>query len=93
MKKNSKQPDQKEFDKKLSLIEKSLNHFQHVVPIETVVDTFAGSGTTIIAAEQTDRTAFCIEVEPRYCDVIRKRWAEFVHGEGCDWEELTPEVL
>lgn len=60
---------------------------------ETVLDTFAGSGTTLIAAEQTDRTAFCMELEPRYCDVIRRRWAEFVHGEGCDWEELTPEVL
>lgn len=36
MKKKSKQPNQKEFDKKLSLIEESLQHFQHVVPIETV---------------------------------------------------------
>lgn len=27
---------------------------------------------------------------PHYCDVIRKRWAEFVHGAGCDWQALTP---
>ena len=59
---------------------------------ETVLDTFAGSGTTILAAEQTDRRAICVELEPHYCDVIRKRWAEFVHGEGCDWEKLTPEI-
>jgi site-specific DNA-methyltransferase (adenine-specific) len=31
-----------------------------------------------------------MEIDPLYCDVIRKRWAEFVHGEGCDWESLTP---
>ena len=31
-----------------------------------------------------------VELDPKYCDVIRKRWAEFVHGEGCDWQELTP---
>ena len=59
---------------------------------ETILDTFAGSGTAIIAAEQTDRTAFCMELEPRYCDIIRKRWAEFVYGEGCAWEDLTPEI-
>ena len=33
-----------------------------------------------------------MELDEHYCDVIRKRWAEFVHGEGCDWEKLTPEV-
>lgn len=33
-----------------------------------------------------------IELDERYCDVIRRRWAEFVHGEGCDWESLTPVV-
>lgn len=59
---------------------------------ETILDTFAGSGTAILAAEQTDRRAVCVELEPRYCDVIRKRWAEFVYGEGCAWENLTPEV-
>ena len=33
-----------------------------------------------------------MELDPRYCDVIRKRYAEFVHGEGCDWQQLTPAV-
>lgn len=43
-------------------------------PGETVLDTFAGSGTTLIAAEQTGRTCYAVEYDPRYCDVIVKRW-------------------
>jgi site-specific DNA-methyltransferase (adenine-specific) len=31
-------------------------------------------------------------LDEKYCDVIRRRWAEFVHGEGCDWESLTPAI-
>ncbi len=54
-----------------------------------IADFFGGSGSTLIAAEQTGRKAFLMELDEKYCDVIRKRWAEFVHGEGCDWEELT----
>lgn len=56
----------------------------------TVVDAFGGSGTTMIAAEKTGRKARLMELDPHYCDVIRKRWAEYVHGVGCDWEALTP---
>lgn len=56
-----------------------------------VVDAFAGSGTTIIAAEQTRRKAYCMEIDPHYCDVIRQRWAEYV-GRGEDWESATPEA-
>ena len=33
-----------------------------------------------------------MELDPKYCDVIRRRWAEFAHGEGCDWQSLTPAV-
>jgi len=57
----------------------------------SVLDPFAGSGTTLLAAERTGRTAWCIELDPRYVDVIRRRWAEFVHGEGCDWTALAPQ--
>lgn len=39
-----------------------------------VLDAFAGSGTTIIAAEQVGRRAFCIEIDPRYADVTIRRW-------------------
>ena len=56
----------------------------------TVVDAFGGSGTTMIAAEKTGRRARLMELDPHYCDVIRRRWAEYVHGAGCDWEALTP---
>ena len=41
---------------------------------DIVYDGFAGSGTTIVACEQNGRTAYCMEHDPRYCDVIVKRW-------------------
>ena len=44
---------------------------------ERVLDTFAGSGTTIMAAEQLGRKAYCMELDPHYCDVIIKRWEAF----------------
>ncbi len=56
-----------------------------------VLDSFAGSGTTVIAAERTRRKARVLEMDVRYADVIRRRWAECVHGEGCDWRGLTRE--
>ena len=59
---------------------------------ELVADFFGGSGSTLIAAEQTGRKAYLMELDEKYCDVIRKRWAEFVHGEGCDWQKLTPKI-
>jgi DNA modification methylase len=57
-----------------------------------VLDLFLGSGSTLIACEQTDRVCFGMELDEHYCDVIRKRWAEFVHGKECDWIKLTPEA-
>lgn len=59
---------------------------------QIVADFFGGSGTTMIAAESLGRKARLMELDPHYCDVIRKRWAEFVHGEGCDWQALTPKT-
>ena len=41
---------------------------------EIVLDSFGGSGSTLIAAEQTKRKARLIELDPKYCDVIVKRW-------------------
>ena len=58
---------------------------------DLVFDPFLESGTTIIACEETNRTCFGVEFDPHYCDVIRKRYAEHVYGEGCDWVALTPE--
>lgn len=57
---------------------------------EIVVDTFGGSGSTLIACEQTGRGCRMMELDPKYCDVIRRRWAEFMFGEGCDWAVKTP---
>ena len=57
---------------------------------DVVLDTFGGSGSTLIACEQTGRVCKTVELDPRYCDAIRRRWAEFKHGEGCDWAKLTP---
>ena len=42
-----------------------------------VLDLFAGSGTTIIAAEQNGRKAYCMELDPKYVDVIIDRWETF----------------
>jgi len=44
---------------------------------DKVLDSFGGSGTTLIAAEMNGRHACLMELDPRYCDVIVKRWQEF----------------
>jgi len=44
---------------------------------ENVLDLFGGSGSTLIAAEQTGRRAFLMELDPPYCDVIVQRWEKF----------------
>ena len=46
-------------------------------PNEHVLDLFGGSGSTLIACEQTNRRAFLMEIDPAYCDVIVQRWEEF----------------
>jgi DNA modification methylase len=46
-------------------------------PGENVLDLFAGSGSTLIAAEQTGRRAFLMELDALYCDVIVQRWQQF----------------
>ena len=48
--------------------------------VKNVVDFFGGSGSTLIACEQLDRTCFMMELDPKYCDVIVKRW-ETLTGE------------
>lgn len=47
------------------------------LPGQNVPDLFGGSGSTLIACEQTGRQAFLMELDPPYCDVIVKRWEEF----------------
>jgi DNA modification methylase len=47
-----------------------------------VYEPFAGSGTTVIAAEQLSRTSFAIEIEPDYCDVVVMRWERLTGGKA-----------
>lgn len=47
---------------------------------DIVLDTFCGSGTSFIACEQLKRTCYGLELDPKYCDVIIKRW-ETLTGE------------
>jgi DNA modification methylase len=56
-----------------------------------VLDLFGGSGSTLIACEQTNRTCYMMELDPKYCDVIRKRYAKHI-GEEEAWQEVTPAV-
>ena len=42
-----------------------------------VLDSFGGSGSTLIAAEQEGRRAYLVEIDPHYCDVIFRRWEQF----------------
>jgi DNA modification methylase len=50
-------------------------------PGEAVLDSFGGSGTTMIAAEKTDRVAYLCELSPRYVDVTLERWRNLDLGE------------
>lgn len=43
-----------------------------------IIDVFGGSGSTLIACEQTDRICYMMEIEPVYCDVIKERYKNYV---------------
>lgn len=49
---------------------------------ETVADPFIGSGSTLLACEQLGRRCLGIEIDPRYCDVVVRRWEEFTGKKG-----------
>jgi DNA modification methylase len=58
-----------------------------------VLEPFGGSGSTLIACEQLGRKCYMMELDPKYCDVIRKRWWKFTHdGDEEGWEEGTPAI-
>lgn len=60
---------------------------------DSVYDAFIGTGTTLIACEQTDRTCYGMELDPKYTDVIRRRYWKFVNnGDETGWEENTPAI-
>jgi DNA modification methylase len=53
-------------------------------PGDLVLEPFAGSGTTLIAAAQTGRRCATMEITPAYCDVIRKRWGDYARSANID---------
>lgn len=55
----------------------SVRAFGNHIKLLNVLDLFGGSGSTLIGAEQTGRTCFVMELDPKYCDVIVKRWEDF----------------
>lgn len=61
---------------------------------DNVIDPFLGSGSTLIACEQTNRTCYGMELDPRYTDVIRKRYAKFIDPDDWEdnWQSMTPET-
>lgn len=56
-----------------------------------VYDGFAGSGTTLIAAEQLNRNAFMMELDPHYCDVIIARWEKLTGEKAVKIGEFNKE--
>jgi len=61
--------------KPVALAERAIADFSDKRAI--VLDLFGGSGSTLIACEKTSRQARLMELDPRYCDVIVKRWQQF----------------
>jgi DNA modification methylase len=70
-KKNRVHPTQKP----VALMEWILRRFK--LSVKTIADFFGGSGSTLIAAEKHGVQAFIMEFDPRFCDVIVKRWQDF----------------
>jgi DNA modification methylase len=75
----------------------SVRAFGNHIKLTTVLDLFGGSGSTLIGAEQTGRSAHVMELDPKYCDVIIKRWQDFtgeqatLEATGQTYEELKAE--
>lgn len=69
-KKNRVHPTQKP----VKLFAQIVKKFDKNNNFKTVLDLFGGSGSTLIACEQMNRTCFTMEIDPKYCDVIIKRW-------------------
>ncbi|WP_399680219.1 site-specific DNA-methyltransferase [Xenophilus sp.] len=61
--------------KPVELVERALRNSSR--PGNVVLDPFGGSGTTLIAAEKSGRVARLIELDPKYVDVIVRRWEDY----------------
>jgi DNA modification methylase len=49
---------------------------------DTVYDPFAGSGSTLLACEQVDKRCLAMELDPRFCDILIKRWEDYTGKEA-----------
>ena len=82
--------------KPVELVERALNNSSKAGDV--VIDCFGGSGSTLIACEKTNRHARLMELDPKYCDVIIKRWQDFtgkqaIHAEtGETFDELSKDI-
>lgn len=65
-------------------VAESIQEFGFKVPI--VLDTFGGSGTTIMACEQDGRKGYAMEIDPKYVDVIIDRWEKFTGNKAVKLE-------
>ena len=79
---NYKHPTQKPIELPMIAIEHSTDEG------DVVLDVFGGSGSTLIACEQLNRNCYMMELDPKYCDVIIKRWESFTGKRA----ELVKEV-
>lgn len=66
--------------KPVELIEKAVKNSSYAKA--NVLDLFGGSGSTMMGCEKTGRNNFSMELDPKYCDVIVKRWEEFTGKEA-----------
>lgn len=63
--------------KPIKLITDIFDKFDKRNDINSVIDLFGGSGSTLMACEQTDKTCYTMELDPKYVDVIINRWENF----------------
>lgn len=61
-------------------------------PEDVILDLYGGSGSTLIACEQLGRKCYMMELDPKYCDVIRKRYWKFKTGSEEGWQDGTKAI-
>jgi DNA modification methylase len=77
----------------IKLVEEGIKNFAPHGAV--IVEPFGGSGTTLIAAEKLGCSAFLMELDPKYCDVIVRRWQEFtgkqatLESSGATFEQVA----
>ena len=83
--------------KPVELVERAIRNSSR--PGDAVLDPFGGSGTTLIAAEKSGRQARLIELDPKYVDVIVRRWQEYTgaqavrEADGVQFDDLVGEAV